>query len=399
MHIVVFFKHIGHYHIARLRATFMACQQINWQFTAIQVTDQTCQHPWGDLEHEMTFPVRTLLPAATTSATIDRHPDSPIAAKLLPELLDTVQPDVLAIPGWGFSVSRAALAWSQQHQIPTILMSESKWDDEPRTWWKEQLKSQLYVRKYDTAIVGSKQHRDYLMKLGMHADRIFFGYDVVDNDFFAQKAEFARRNPQAARQRQPKIPHKPYFLAVTRLLPRKNIVRLVEAYAAYHQQIGEQAWDLVVCGNGEEELFIRQLIQNYQLEVSVHLPGFVTYNQVSDWYGLAEAFIHPALQEQWGLVVNEACAAGLPILCSRTVGACYELVHEMQNGLTFDPTSTEDMTQTLFKLHSLTPTQRTQMGQCSQQIVAQYSPQHFADGLMQAVDRMLSLNQRSEIVL
>ena len=388
-HIVVIFHNIGGYHVARLQAAHTACQQAGWNLTAVQVVEKTNEHPWGAIEQEITFPLKTLIPFQQNSHQSDCRPDSRAAVSPLTHCLNNIKPDVLVIPGWGFPVSRAALSWSKRHQIPAILMSESKSDDEPRAWWKEWLKSRLYVRKYNAALVGGNQHKEYLAQLGVPVDQIFLGYDVVDNSYFTQAAQIARQDPSAARHRQPKIPSKPYFLAVTRLIPRKNVVSLLEAYSAYRQQVGEQAWDLVVCGSGTEEFSIRQLIQNDQLEAFVHLPGFITYQQIGDWYGLAAAFIHPALQEQWGLVVNEACASGLPILCSHTVGACYELVHNMRNGLTFDPTSAQAIAQSLLKMHSFRPTQRANMGQSSQQIVAQYSPQHFADGLIKAVEWIL----------
>lgn len=379
MHIVVIFINIGGYHAARLHATYAACQQKGWSFTAVQVTDNTQEHPWGDIEREITFPLTTLLPEATTP------PDR--AASLLPSCLDTLQPDIIAIPGWSFPVSRAALSWCQRHRVSAILMSESKRDDERRHWWKEQLKSWLYIRKYDAALVGGELHRNYLIELGFPRERIFLGYDAVDNDYFAQRAEAARLDPVAAKLRQPGIPSQPYFLVVTRLLKRKNVYRLVEAFAAYRQQIGnDKAWDLVICGSGEEEPSIRNLILEKGLNDCVHLPGFITYQAMGDWYGLANAFVHPALQEQWGLVVNEACAAGVPVLCSRTVGACNELVRDGQNGLLFAPESRQDMTRTLLAIHQLDLDSRMKMGQLGQRIVANYGPQKFADGLFKAID-------------
>lgn len=385
MHIVVIFTHIGNYHIARLEAAHQACQQQGWNFTALQVTDQTQQHPWGEIQRKVAFPIATLMPTAITPDHIDRRPNSPIAASFIGGLLDKLQPDILAIPGWGFPVSRAALRWSKKHRTWTILMSESKWDDEKRYWWKERLKSWLYVRHYDTALVGGKLHREYLMRLNFPSDRIFLGYDVVDNDYFAQRANVARQDPEMARHRQPQIPSRPYFLAVTRFIPRKNVLRLVEAYAIYRQTVGSsQAWDLVLCGSGEEEDFIRQKCQGLNLDPYVHLPGFVTYQQIGDWYGLAQAFIHAALQEQWGLVINEACAAGLPILCSQTVGA-YELVHEEQNGLTFDPYSSSDIARTLIAVHQLSPACRQEWGRISRSIIANYTPAAFGRGLLCAV--------------
>jgi glycosyltransferase involved in cell wall biosynthesis len=388
MHIVVIFINIGSYHAARLRAVYSACQQKGWSLTAIQATDNTLQHPWGDLEREITFPLKTILPQASTAIYKEEQ-----AAALLPSCLDNLQPDVVVIPGWGFIISRTALSWCQHHRIPTIVMSETKWDDEKRQWWKEKVKFWLYISKFDAALVGGEMHRDYLIKLGFPQERIFLGYDAVDNDYFAKQAQLARLDAAAARRRQPKIPARPYFIVVTRLLKRKNVYRLVEAFAIYRQQIGEaQAWDLVICGNGEEEAAIRNLTLEKKLSNCVHLPGFINYQAIGDWYGLANAFVHPALQEPWGLVVNEACAAGLPIVSSRLVGASYELVKDNDNGLLFDPERTQEMTQALLTIHRMPPDVRNKMGKLSQKIVTKFSPQSFADGIFKAISTIQILN-------
>lgn len=389
MHVVVIFHNVGGYHAARLRAVHAECQRRGWRMTGIQVTDSAHEHPWGDLEREITFPLRSLLPAAMPTG--DRLHKPAEVSSLLRRCLDDLRPSVVAIPGWGFAESRAALHWCRRHETLAILMSESKWDDEKRMWWKEQIKSLLYVSKFDAALVGGGLHRDYLVKLGFPPRRIFLGYDVVDNNYFRERAEAARQNPAAARLRQPQIPEKPFFLAVTRLIERKNVARLVEAYAAYRKQIGNAAaWNLVVCGSGREERNVRQVIGDNNLNDSVHLPGFVSYQAIGDWYGLAGAFIHPALQEQWGLVINEACAAGLPILGSRTAGACYEIVRDKESGLLFDPDSTQEITESLLETHRLGEGARTQMGHCSQKLVARFAPERFADGLFRGVSAALA---------
>lgn len=383
MHVVVVFHNVGGYHAARLQATHAACKQKGWRLTAIQVTDSTQEHPWGDLEKQLPFELRTLLPVASTNA--NHKPE--VAAAALPAELDALQPDVVAIPGWGFPVSRTALSWCKRHRALTILMSESKHDDEPRVWWKELAKSLLYVRKFDAALVGGELHREYLVKLGAPRERIFLGYDVVDNDYFSCQSETARRDPAATRLRQPLIPTKPYFIAATRFIKRKNVACLIEAFADYRSEIGNSAaaWDIVICGNGKEEPALRQIIDTRNLGDAVHLPGFVTYQAIGDWYGLANAFVHPALQEQWGLVVNEACAAGLPILCSRPVGACYEIVQDQRNGFVFDPQRRADLTRALIAMHRLSFDARRAMGACSRKIIANFAPQKFAEGLIAGI--------------
>lgn len=390
MNIVVIFYNIGGYHAARLRAAYAACQQNGWNLTVIQVTDHTRERPWGDIDKEITFPIKTLLPAATTPTSTDRSPWSRIAASLLPACLDALNPDILAIPGWGFPISRAALSWCQSHRIPAILMSESKWDDEKRQWWREQLKSWLYVKKFAAALVGGELHHNYLVRLGFPQDKIFLGYDAVDNEYFTQQTEAARQESVAAKLRQPKIPSRAYFLSVTRLIKRKNVSCLVEAFASYRQQVGvDQAWDLVICGSGEEKPIIHKLILEKELTDVVHLPGFITYQEIGDWYAFASAFVHPALQEQWGLVINEACASALPILCSRNVGASYELVCENENGLLFSPDNRQDITRALLAIHQRDENSRLVMGKFSQKIVEKYSSQKFAEGFLKAIQTAL----------
>ncbi|MEM9446952.1 MAG: glycosyltransferase [Cyanobacteria bacterium P01_E01_bin.6] len=390
MHIVVLFHNIGGYHAARLRAAEAVFRQRGWRLTAIQETDNADEHPWGDLEKEISFPLVTLLPAKEVPNVRHRHPQSTLAAKRLPNCLRHLNPDILVIPGWGYPMSRVALKWAQHHRRPAILMSESKWDDAPRSRWKELLKSLLYTRKFQSALVGGALHKEYLVKLGFSTQGIFYGYDIVDNDYFTEKAAQARHNPCTIRQYHPQIPIRPYFITVTRFIPRKNVLRLIEAFDQYRKTVGlENAWDLVICGSGQESDRIRTHIQNRQLEQSVHLPGFQPYKAIPYWFGLASGFIHPALSEQWGLVVNEALAAGLPALVSNRCGCYSELIIEGSNGFGFDPENVMQLAALMQKLSSRKDLDLVQMGQAALTHVQKFSPASFGNGLEQAIDYAL----------
>ena len=391
MHIVVLFYNIGGYHAARLRAAAAVCAERGWQLTAVQETDSAQEHPWGDLAKEITFPIETLLPAKDAPDASDRHPQSPLAAYRLKACLTRLSPDVLAIPGWGSPSSRAALRWAKKHQRPTVLMSESKWNDEPRTWWKETIKSLLYTRQFKSALVGGQLHADYLLKLKFPAEAISLGYDIVDNAHFAEQAEQAKKDPLSTRQQQPNIPESPYFIVVTRFIPRKNVLRLIDAYAQYRSQCPapKKAWDLVICGSGTEESNIRSRILSHHLEHSVHLPGFKSYQQISQWFGLANAFIHPALSEQWGLVVNEALASGLPVIVSNRCGCFPELIREGVNGFGFDPENTEQLAQLMAKV-SQGAVDLATMSQAALAHIEHFSPAAFGKGFQQSVQHALS---------
>jgi glycosyltransferase involved in cell wall biosynthesis len=258
-------------------------------------------------------------------------------------------------------------------------MSESKEDDRPRPWWKEIAKRRL-VRRCDSALVGGAPQADYLRKLGFKGE-IFLGYDVVDCDYFRKGAEAARRDQAQIRARLG-LPQR-YFFACTRLIPRKNIDGLLKAYAKYRAASAGEPWGLVIAGSGQEAESLRLLERKLDLD-GVLWPGFVQYDELPLYYGLASAFIHPALSEPWGLVVNEAMASGLPVLVSRTAGAQYELLAEGKNGYAFDPTDEDDLVSKMLMLARMDDAGRARMSKAAFRIAAQWTPARFAQGLLEA---------------
>jgi 1,2-diacylglycerol 3-alpha-glucosyltransferase len=390
MHLVVLFYNLGGYHVARLQALQTVCRLRGWTLTAIQEVDSSHEHPWGDISKRISFCLETLVLAEEVHSLTDENLISKLATNRLPAYLDRLQPDVLIIPGWGFPAPRTAIKWARQHRTPAVLMSESKWNDEYRYFWKEKLKYFLYIRQFQSALVGGQLHKDYLVKLGMPDQAIFLGYDVVDNQYFSEQARQARLNSQQVRQKLPQIPERPYFIAVTRLIPRKNVISLIMAFAKYRDQVPPlRGWDLVICGSGEELDNISHCIRTHNLEECIHLPGFQTYQVLPYWFGLASAFIHPALREQWGLVVNEAMAAGLPVLVSNRCGCFQDVVIEGINGFGFDPTNQPQLTDLMLKMSS-DDVDLKAMGEASLQHIQNYSPEHFAQGLKGAIDYAIS---------
>src|SRR5206468_501416 len=99
-------------------------------------------------------------------------------------------------------------------------------------------------------------------------------------------------------------------------------------YARYRMAAGPGAWSLVVLGDGVLRGDLEQLRTELNLGDHVLFPGFKQYDELPAYYGLATAFIHASMVEPWGLVVNEAMAAGLPVLVSARCGCAWDLVEE-----------------------------------------------------------------------
>lgn len=385
MNVIVFFINVGFYHAARISSTNQSCQPLGWNLHAVQLTDDTLEHPWGDAQSGLGVPLTTLVQTPSFPGQSSGQKVLPVvSAQVVAEHFSALKPDVIFLAGWSFDVCRKIWAWARRNGVPVVVMSESKRDDAPRAWWKELLKSHLYIRRFDAALVGGEKHRQYVHELGMPKAKIFTGYDAVDNMYFQTEADFARQNQDLVRSHHPKIPERPFLISAFRFIPRKNAIRLLNAYCAYKERFGSAAWDLVVCGSGEQREQLEQISAQQGLSESVHFVGFVPYSEVGKWYGLAQGLVHPAIQEQWGLVINEACAAGIPVLCSETVGAAPDLVRHRENGFLFDPLDEKALLKALTDLHSASESERLKMGEVSRQLVARCSPEVFGQSFVAA---------------
>ncbi|MGY6529655.1 MAG: glycosyltransferase family 4 protein [Cyanobacterium sp.] len=367
--IAIFFTNYGPYHIARVKAFQNLVTEDAHQVTGIEITRDGLDYQWQTDIQKSDLKIYSVL------GNLKPHEVSKnITIKKTFDLLSQINPDVVVIAGYARLSMLSALLWSLWHRKSTVVLSESKEDDEPRIWWKEEIKSFL-VNKYSSALVGGSPHKRYLLKLGFPEDPIFMGYDVVDNSVF---------HPNKIKQLPSPI-RKPYFLSINRFVPKKNLSLLITAYAHYHQQVGDKAWDLVLCGDGELRPQIEGLIKQYQLENHVHLPGFLQQDELLPYFAHAQTFIHASTTEQWGLVVNEAMAAGLPVIVSNRCGCFEDLVMEGVNGFGFNPENQEELTSLMVKISS-GKVDLESMGKASLQHIEKYSPDYFAQGLKSAID-------------
>jgi glycosyltransferase involved in cell wall biosynthesis len=265
-----------------------------------------------------------------------------------------------------------------------IVMSDSQEIDFPRTIFREWIKRR-YVICCDGALVGGRPHSYYLVKLGMDATRIRVGYDVVDNEYFDNGAGQARANAAALRQ-QHGLPER-YFLTSARFIEKKNLPRLIQAFADFLRAMGEQAqasgpWHLVVLGDGALRGELERRVATLGLATRVLMPGFKQYPELPLYYGLAQAFILASTTEQWGLVVNEAMASGLPVLVSECCGCARDLVQSGVNGYTFDPRDVSALTGLMVRLAE-NEDRRQAMGEASANLIDVWSPDVFAANLIE----------------
>ena len=121
-------------------------------------------------------------------------------------------------------------------------------------------------------------------------------------------------------------------------------------------------------------------LQSFVIEKNIQNISFqkgVSWQQVPQYLALSDVLVLPSYSEPWGLVVNEAMACGLPIIVSDKCGCAIDLVINEQNGFTFAPDNSEQLTNILLKFMK-NQVDLKQMGHLSEQIIHDYSAENVA---------------------
>jgi len=209
-----------------------------------------------------------------------------------------------------------------------FVIQNSKFDDVPRRLLTELFKPLFYF-PYCGALIGSPRTADYLAFLGMRKRPKVMGCNTLSIDRIRALAgsEPAPRGTPFAKR---------HFSIVARLVPKKNLLVAIEAYAVYASQVNPPR-PLHIYGNGPLEDALRARINALGLENYIILHGFIQTEGIARALGNTVALILPSIEEQFGNVIIEAQAVGLPVILSDVCGACDELVRSGVNGFIFKP--------------------------------------------------------------
>lgn len=297
------------------------------------------------------------------------------------QVLASLQLGAIAVAGWSAPESLAALEYARENGVPIVVMSESQEDDAPRSTLREAVKRRI-VSQFDGALVGGPPHTDYIVKLGIPRDRVRLGYNAVDNAYFASGAAVARASEKQLKAQYGLPEH--YVLASARFITKKNLPNLINAYAlarAKHPALP----DLVVLGDGPERHAVQDAITANEVERFVHLPGFCGYDVLPAYYGLSEGFLHVSSTEQWGLVINEAMACGVPVIATHTCGAARSVIQDGVSGI-LAGIDVASISAALLRLFQMTAEQRALMGAAAAEAICEWGPERFGAGLRATVD-------------
>jgi glycosyltransferase involved in cell wall biosynthesis len=287
------------------------------------------------------------------------------------------KPDVIICGGYNYISSWQALRWAKRHHVPFLLWSESTTNDQRGMHALIELLKKTFVRNCDGFVVPGKSAREYLLEFGVSSREVFVAPNAVDTALFSRllKLEPVPRNRLRA---QLALPDR-YFLFVGRLVREKGVRDLLDAYALLPAELREQL-GLVFAGDGP----LRPELESLAREIcpgTIQFAGFVQRNELAAYYTLAECFVFPTHTDTWGLVINEAMACDLPIICTSVAGCATDLVKT--NGRVVPP---KDITQLRSAMQEIARdvSLRHRMAAESHRLVQGFSPEICAAAIAEA---------------
>ncbi len=270
-------------------------------------------------------------------------------------------PQVMTIHDLAFLYYPRAYKWSYQWYY--------------RRWYP------VYARKAAHIVtVSEATRRDIVRHYGITPAKI----TVIPN---AATAEFAPLTEEAqARIRQQWTQGIPYFITVGTIQPRKNLVRLFQAFDQVRQQVKEPLKLLVVGRKGWRYQEIFAAYQQMRHRQDVHFLGTVNDQTLRQLLAASVALCYPSLYEGFGLPVLEAMQSGTPVICSNR-SALPEVAGDA--AILIDPEDATDLQRAMVRVFR-DPQLRQQLIQRGRQRARQFSWEQSAQQLEQIFLALLS---------
>lgn len=262
------------------------------------------------------------------------------------KILKEKQINTVCIPGYGRLDFIVYMIYAKFTGRKVILFAESWYSNS-----KLDLLKGTFVKLFcDMVFVSGLKSKSYFSeKQGVSSDKIVTGYSVVDNAHFSSSD----------------VPKNRYeLLCVARFSPEKNLEALIKAFK---QSKLSKRWSLRLVGDGPQKDEVKAMTKH---DDNIIIESWKTYDELPELYNAASAFILPSTFEPWGLVVNEAMAAGLPIIVSDNCGCEPDLLKEGKNGFLIE---SNNIVRALDRLSECDENTIAEMGSKSREIIKNFS--------------------------
>ena len=283
-------------------------------------------------------------------------------------LLLRVRPDVVIVGGWNQPAFWQVLVAARLTRTPSLLWVESTAFDARKGGATAGALRRLALGLARGFVVPGRASRAYLRGLGVADARIVEAPNAVDHSIFAERVDAERADRAALRERLGLDGC--VLLYAGRFEHEKGLDVLMQA-------MRDVPATLVLAGSGPLEAELRDEAGR------VRVVGQLTRDELVPWYAAADAFVLPSRSEPWGMVLNEAAAAGLPLVATEAAGAAHDLIEPGVNGFRVpaeDPAALAEALRALATDEAL----RRRAGERSRALAERFRPEQWAAAVVSA---------------
>ncbi|MBU1695359.1 MAG: glycosyltransferase [Verrucomicrobia bacterium] len=288
------------------------------------------------------------------------------------------------------------LCWRRK---PWALWLERPWPEDYRPDWSPNLSARFrgigalrryllrsFLRRATRVFCIGSAARDAYRALGVSEDRL----SVVS--YCCDTRRYADPDREATQQlrRRFRLEGKTTFLFSGQLIPRKGVDLLLRAFARTAAERQDVA--LLILGDGPLRESLEKSVPE-EIRDRVHFVGQVPQADLPRYFAAASVFVFPSRYDGWGVVINEACAAGLPVLSTDAVGAALDLVQDGVNGFILARDDEQGFYEKM-KFFAGQPDRITAFGTRSRELAQKGSLEHGAALFCAAVEQTLAAMQR-----
>jgi glycosyltransferase involved in cell wall biosynthesis len=224
----------------------------------------------------------------------------------------------------------------------------------------------------DAVLVNGRSGEKYLRSLGVSPRRIF------PLPYCAKIASHLslplKRDARVARR----------LIYVGQLITRKGLAPFLTTLSDWLGSHPNASCEFWIAGDGPARRELERFSGPSQLRLK--LLGSVPYEKLPELYGQGGIFVFPTLADEWGVVVNEALAAGLPVLGSRYSQAVEELIRDGVEGWTFYPDQPEQMSGALDRAMTTTDEKLDEMRRAGRERIRPLAPEYGAKCFLSGID-------------
>lgn len=297
--------------------------------------------------------------------------------------------DALVVNGWNLRAYWQAIRAARRAGVPVMVRGDSQLAA-PRGPGRRFVKRLLFPRLltvFDAFLAVGQRSRLYYEHYGVPDRRIFFSPHCVDNDFFAGAAAAVGR--QAARAAVGVPADAVLFVFAGKLIAKKRPFDFLAALDLVARD-DRRVHGLIV-GDGP----LRAGLEAHQRRAATPcctFAGFMNQQRMPVAYAAADALVLPSDGgETWGLVVNEAMAAGTPAIVSDAAGCAPDLIVPGGTGFTYPCGDVEALADRMRRMAA--DPDRAATAERVRAHIAHFSPEVAAAGVVRAVAAVAALGR------